>query len=75
MLTKHLRVLTAAKPADSNTNSNEDYKSYRTKHMALGIGMTAFLAGMTHVAIADDSKDEGPENPLKKLVREEFQIP
>ena len=37
--------------------------------------MAAFLAGMTHVAIADDSKDEGPENPLKKMIREEFQIP
>lgn len=75
MLTKHLRVLTAAKATDPTIHSKEDYKGYRTKNMTFGASMAALLAGMTHVAMADDSKDEGPENPLKKMVREEFQIP
>lgn len=39
------------------------------------MGMTALLAGVSQVALADESKDEGPENPLKKMVREEFTIP
>lgn len=37
--------------------------------------MAALLAGMSTVTLADDKEEKGPENPLKKLVRDEFQIP
>ena len=66
MLAKHARVMTAARDPRPRT----DYT-----RLTLGVGMAALLAGMSTVTLADDSEEKGPENPLKKLVREEFQIP